>query len=201
MDADIPRQFKLSAEEASVAYFSPFVNKYADKLLLSWRECIPDDFLLTSLALSMAYRDCEKLQQIDKKINARDPTLGKNDAGKHRKYYVQARIDYKNAFEQLGYLMRTRVELRFPNGIKLEDVEEEYFQRIAIAARELRYCLRGDTIVSLKPFEYAIDQLLSRHDAGDILQSKRRLFEGIVADVKGLYSEIWPDKSSKKPTL
>lgn len=111
--------------------------------------------------------------------------------------------------------MAENMQPRFPDGITLEDVEEEYFQRVAIAARDPRCYLDGDSIVSLEPFEYAISLLVSRGDTGntltslllslghtrDTLESKRRLLERIVTDVRDLHTKTWPEGSSEKPPL
>lgn len=195
-------RFKLSTEEASVAYYSPFGSDYANRLLLEWANCIPKDFLPPNRALSMGYRDCKRLAHIDKTLYAIDPTLGETDAGMHWKYYLRTRMDYKIAFQGLGRLvMSNNTQPRFPNGITLEDAEEEYFQRVAIAAREPRYCQGGDPVVSLKPFEFAMYILLPLHDAGNVPESRRRLLEKIVGDMRGLHTQTWPEGSSDKPPL
>lgn len=195
-------RFKLSTKEAPAACFGPFIDDYANDLLLWWPGCISKDYLLRNRQLTMGYRDCERLAHIDKKLNARDPTLGETDAGMHWKHYLQTRMDYKAAFERLGRLVMSKnIQPRFPNGITLEDVEEEYFQRVATAAREPRYGLDGDPIVSLKPFEFATNILLPRSDAEDMPESRRRLLEKIVADAGDLHSKTWPEGSSDKPPL
>ncbi|KAL5346526.1 hypothetical protein ACLOAV_008797 [Pseudogymnoascus australis] len=193
---------KLSTKEAPVALFGPFIDNYENKLLSSWSDCISKDYLLRSRELSMGYRDCERLAHIEKELNAGDPTLAETDAGMHWNNYLRGRMDYKLAFETLGQLVMSKdLQPRFPNGITLEDVEEEYFQRVTIAAREPRYGLDGNPIVSLKPFEFAINILLSRSDAGNMPESRRRLLERIVADVRDLHSQTWPEGSPEKPPL
>ncbi|OBT64256.1 hypothetical protein VE03_06761 [Pseudogymnoascus sp. 23342-1-I1] len=193
---------QLPTEEAHAAQFGPFIDNYANKLLSAWSDCISKGYLLRSRELSMGYRDCERLSHINKKLNAMDPTLGETNAGMHWKQYFQTRIDYRLAFGSLGELVMSKdLQPRFSNGITLEDAEEEYFQRIAIAAREPRYGIDGNPVVSLKPFESAINILLPRSDAENIPESRRRLLEKIVADVGGLHSKIWPEGSSEKPPL
>ncbi|OBT83310.1 hypothetical protein VE02_07961 [Pseudogymnoascus sp. 03VT05] len=206
-------RFSLSTKEASSVSFGPFelrvlsytpgVANYADKLLSEWPEYISKDYLLLNreLSLSLGYRDCEKLAHINKKIPAKDPTLWETNAGEHWRHYLQSHTEYRSAFEPLSRLMAQNMQPRFPDGITLEDVEEEYFQRVAIAARDPRCYVDGDSIVSLEPFEYAISLLVSLGDTGNMLESKRRLLERIVADVSDLHTKTWPDGSSEKPPL
>ncbi|OBT51146.1 hypothetical protein VE04_09451 [Pseudogymnoascus sp. 24MN13] len=184
-------RYNLSAKEASFASFGPFeqifhsyppgVENFADKLLLEWPEYISKDYLLLNreLSLSLGYRDCEKHAHINKKITAEDPTLWETNAGDHWRHYLETHTEYRSAFEPLGRLMRQNIQPRVPDGVTLEDVEEEYFQRVAIAARDPRCYKDGDSIVSLEPFEYAISLLVS----------------------PDLHTKIRPDESSERPPL
>ncbi|KFY18382.1 hypothetical protein V493_08672 [Pseudogymnoascus sp. VKM F-4281 (FW-2241)] len=193
---------KLSTKEASAACFGPFIDDYTNKLLVLWSDCISKDYLLQSREFSMGYIDCERLARIDKYLNAGDPELGEKDDGSHWKHYLQTRMNFKVAFERLGQLVISKnIQPRFPNGITLEDVEEEYLQRVAIAARAPRHGLHGNPIVSLKPFEFAINLLLSPSDAENMPERRYRLLEKIVTDVGELHSKAWPEGPSEKPPL
>ncbi|KFX98973.1 hypothetical protein V490_02022 [Pseudogymnoascus sp. VKM F-3557] len=195
-------RFKLSSKNAPTANFGPFIGDYADSLIRQWSDCISKDFLLSSRELSMSYLDCENLAYIDKRLKAMDPTLKETDAGMHWNDYLETRMDYSDAFYRIETLVTSKkLEPRFEDGITLEDAEEEYFQRVAIAAREPRHCPDGTPIVSLKPFEYAVRILLPKTDAGSIPERRRRLLERILADVRDLHSKTWPEGSSKKPPV
>jgi hypothetical protein len=108
----------------------------------------------------MRYLDCYKHVHIKEKLDTLGPKWWATNAGEHWMRCLKHFQDYEAPFKQLSELMKfDDMQPRVLEGLTIDNIQDEYYERISIAARHPRCCFDDIPVISLKPFHYAFDSL------------------------------------------
>lgn len=199
----------LTATEASVTEFGPFVGEhYGDILTFAlehWIQYVPRHYLIRHRAVALSYINCLKLQNINEKLSQRNKGWKDTDAGSHWMKYLTSNQGHKYDCV-LSILAGPVQEPKISDGITRDLLIEEYYHRVTVIVDHPFKFHQSRPVVSLDYLKDVYSRLRRCSSTKDSSTEMRQVYttallERINSYVESKRSHEWLNNPNRRPTI